>query len=278
MSENIHLPSLVHSDAFKCVLVGLSAGKEPLTPAFDVAIALARECVASLSFYVFAPSLHQPLPMSATTASGWLEEEKERLENLTSSAMRSASEAISRAGIAFAAEYPSSPFESRTERFRQLARVHDLTVLDAADPSETTQRMVIEDVLFDSGRPLLLVPRQGGRASPRRIVIAWDGSARSARAVKDALPFLAGAETVIAVTVTGEKDLSHMASGAELVTYLERHRVRLQASHPSRPTAGRRRAPTPLRGRGGDRHDCNGRFCALPLPPGYPRRGHAIAA
>ncbi|KQZ96293.1 hypothetical protein ASD64_17725 [Mesorhizobium sp. Root157] len=85
--------------------------------------------------------------MSATTASAWLEEEKERLDNLTSFAMRSATEAVSRAGLAFAAEHPGSPFESRTERFLQLARVHDVTVLDAADSSETTQRMVIEYII-----------------------------------------------------------------------------------------------------------------------------------
>ena len=225
MSKNVLLPSIESRNAIKYVLVGLSAGKESPIPALDIAIALARECWASLSFYVFAPSLHHPLPISAITASAWLEEEKERLENLTLSAMRSATEAISRAGIAFAAEHTGSPFESRTARFLQLARVHDITVLDAADHSETTERMVIEDVLFDSGRPMVLVPPQGGQPCPRRIVIAWDGSARSARAVKDALPFLVGAEAVIAVTVTDEKDLSHKATGAELVAYLERHRV-----------------------------------------------------
>jgi nucleotide-binding universal stress UspA family protein len=57
------------------------------------------------------------------------------------------------------------------------------------------------------------------------VAIAWDGSAASARAVKDALPLLSGAETVVAVTVEGEKDLSGMAPGAELAAYLACHGV-----------------------------------------------------
>ena len=37
------------------------------------------------------------------------------------------------------------------------------------------------------GRPVVVVPRNGGKPSPRRIAIAGDGSARAARAVADAL-------------------------------------------------------------------------------------------
>ena len=62
-----------------------------------------------------------------------------------------------------------------------------------------------------------------GAASPQRIVVAWDGSARCARAVRDALPLLAAASMVVAVTVTGEKDLSRMAPGSDLATYLALH-------------------------------------------------------
>jgi nucleotide-binding universal stress UspA family protein len=83
----------------------------------------------------------------------------------------------------------------------------------------------IEDAIFDSGRPVLVIPPNGGKPAPLRVAIAWDGSARVARAVNDALTFLRHADLVVAVTITGEKDLSNMAPGADLVAYLAKEGV-----------------------------------------------------
>jgi len=218
--------SVMSCNPFRCLLVGIPSDAEvQQIQALTQAIELARAGKATLSLYVFAPQLRAPLPMSAASASIWLAEEAERLEKLTSAATLRATEIVSKAGLDVIAEHPHSPFEPRAARFVQLARVHDLTILDAADISNTAQRGMIEDVLFDSGRAVLLIPRHGGTARPRRIAIAWDGSARSARAVKEALPLLASAEAVVAVTVEGEKDLSRMAPGADLATYLARHEI-----------------------------------------------------
>lgn len=220
-------PSTIPS-GIGCLLVGLPSGEEAAaieTPALALAIDLARAECAALSLHVFAPQLHTPSPMPAARASLWLAEETKRLEKLTSATTRSAAELIAKAGLEVITDHPGSPFESRSARFVQLARVHDLTLLDAADASDTSWRVVIEDVLFDSGHALLLVSPHGGTVKPGRVAIAWDGSARSARAVKDALPFLKMANTVVAVTVEGEKDLSRMAPGADLAIWLARHGV-----------------------------------------------------
>ena len=100
-----------------------------------------------------------------------------------------------------------------------------MTVLDAAEAG-SQGRAAIEDALFDSGRPVLVVPPHGGKPAPRCIAIAWDGSARAARAVSDALMFLRAADLVVVVTISGEKDLSSMAPGADLDIYLARHGVK----------------------------------------------------
>jgi nucleotide-binding universal stress UspA family protein len=189
------------------------------------AIAIAQGGGSALSLYVFGPALEVPLPISNSTASAWLEAENARLETLASTATHLATKAIKRAGLDFIAEHPNSPFDARSHRFVHLARVSDLTILDAVDAADTALRATAEDVLFDSGTPLLLVPKSGNVTWPRRIVIAWDGSARCARAARDALPFLANAELVVAVTVTAEKDLSPMASGTDLGIYLSRHGI-----------------------------------------------------
>lgn len=211
---------------FRSMLVGIpSDGNGIQTRALAQAIELALTTDCAVSLYVFAPRLSAPLPVSAATAPAWLAQEAERLEKFTSSVTHEASQAIYSAGLEVVVEHASSPFASRSGRFIQLARVHDLAILDAADISDTLQRTVIEDVLFDSGCPLFLVPRNAGTVKPERIAIAWDGSARSARAVKDAMPFLVRAETVVAVTVQGEKDLSRMAPGADLAIFLVRYGI-----------------------------------------------------
>jgi len=218
--------SKAYCEPFRSILVGIpSDGVWTQTQALASAIALAQTTDSTISLYVFAPHLSAPFPMSAATASVWLAQETERLEKSTSSVTHEASKAVAGAGLNVVAEHASSPFDSRSGRFVQLARVHDLAILDAAEISDPSQRTVIEDVLFDSGCPLLLVPRDGGAVRPERIAIAWDGSARSARAVKDALPVLVRAETVMAVTVEGEKDLSRMAPGADLAIFLARHGI-----------------------------------------------------
>ena len=70
--------------------------------------------------------------------------------------------------------------------------------------------------------PLIVVPPGREAFAGTRIVVAWDGSAKAARALNDALPFLREAEQVELVSVTGEKDLENTVSWC-------RHRP---ASHP----------------------------------------------
>jgi nucleotide-binding universal stress UspA family protein len=61
---------------------------------------------------------------------------------------------------------------------------------------------VIEQVLHESGRPLLVVPSVGHYADVgKRVLIAWTGSRESARALNDALPLLDGAKEVEVLSI-----------------------------------------------------------------------------
>ena len=75
-------------------------------------------------------------------------------------------------------------------------RLQDLAVVEqAGDPSDLLWGPAVQLAL--SGHPALIVPR--GWASPqfgRRALIAWNGSAQSAAAVRKALPLLRRAEQV----------------------------------------------------------------------------------
>ena len=101
----------------------------------------------------------------------------------------------------------------------ELARTHDITILDSPGVTAGSSEQAIEDCLLSSGHPVLIIPHAISSAKFRRVAIAWDGSAQAARAVKDAMDVLQGAELVVAVTAIGRKDL-RVASGADLVRYL----------------------------------------------------------
>jgi nucleotide-binding universal stress UspA family protein len=89
------------------------------------------------------------------------------------------------------------------------ARFHELVVLPAPK-GDVTARATAEAVIFSSGRPVLLLPGSGD-AAPRldTIVLATDFGRVATRALFDAGPFLTRAARIVAVTVTGEKDVSH---------------------------------------------------------------------
>ncbi|WP_454643477.1 universal stress protein [Bradyrhizobium liaoningense] len=104
------------------------------------------------------------------------------------------------------------------------ARHRDLTIM--AVP-ESHDRWYAEEVIFESGRPTLILP-----AAPRSrpfqldaVSVAWDFSRAAARAVSDALPLLEKAKNVRIVTVTNEKALESKHSAEELAKNLARHGI-----------------------------------------------------
>jgi nucleotide-binding universal stress UspA family protein len=62
---------------------------------------------------------------------------------------------------------------------------------------------IVESALFDSGRPLLLVPSTPCKTFGERVVIAWNSSTETARTVAQAMPLLARAKSVTVVSIEG---------------------------------------------------------------------------
>jgi hypothetical protein len=103
-------------------------------------------------------------------------------------------------------------------------RVSDLGIVSFGPGADAGERFVASAGIFSSGRPLLLVPP--GRVAaghPSRLVLAWDASTASVRAVHGALPFIKRAEAVTVVSVTDDKDFRPGQSGVELTHLLARH-------------------------------------------------------
>lgn len=82
--------------------------------------------------------------------------------------------------------------------------------------------------LFEAGRPILLFPRDATVAFPssghaRTVVLAWDGSRASARALREAVPHMLHAEDVLILRVLSGGDKPDEVSEDDLLTYLRSH-------------------------------------------------------
>ncbi|TDI60479.1 MAG: universal stress protein [Alphaproteobacteria bacterium] len=87
-----------------------------------------------------------------------------------------------------------------------------------------------DDLILSSSKPILSIPWQGDHANfGDTVVVAWNSSAQSSRAVQDALPILTNAAKVHVLTV-GEENPSHLP-GAEITAHLVRHGVNAEAAH-----------------------------------------------
>ncbi|MDD7911396.1 universal stress protein [Pseudovibrio exalbescens] len=107
------------------------------------------------------------------------------------------------------------------------ARLTDMIVVgqDNPDDPEPMRELIIEALLFDTGVPVMLVPYiSKGDFAPKKVMIAWDGSATCARAVHAAMPMLEKADDVNVVIVDKGKTFVG-EPGADIATYLARHNI-----------------------------------------------------
>jgi nucleotide-binding universal stress UspA family protein len=110
-------------------------------------------------------------------------------------------------------------------RFAHIARRFDLSIVAQAKPeADGPEALVIEQALFDSGRPVLVVPYiQSAPFKADRVMLCWDGSRPAARAAADAMPFLSRAKAVEIFIVESGKLKSDELPGADIARHLARH-------------------------------------------------------
>lgn len=119
------------------------------------------------------------------------------------------------------------------------ARYADLIVLGQTDPSQgssATPADMPQSVVLSAGRPVLIIPYAGHfRTLGKRVMFLWNASRESARAARDALPFLMAASEV-RVTVFDAKANMHGHGdepGSDVGVYLARHGVNVAINRES---------------------------------------------
>ncbi len=115
------------------------------------------------------------------------------------------------------------------------ARSADIVVCGQLDDkTPTALRADIELLIFECGRPVLMVPYILKTPKPvERALIAWNGSREASRAVFDALPLLSGAKEIEILSVDARNNSAQTAdlAGSELAATLTRHGMKVNVNN-----------------------------------------------
>lgn len=116
-------------------------------------------------------------------------------------------------------------------------RYADFIVVGQPDPHAASTGRPVEPpatTLASSGRPLLVVPFAGSFATVGdQVLVGWNASAESARAVNAALPILRRARRVTVLSINPRRGIGGEGDvpAADIVLHLARHGITAEAAH-----------------------------------------------
>jgi nucleotide-binding universal stress UspA family protein len=106
-----------------------------------------------------------------------------------------------------------------------IGRVYDLILVEQPEKLASIAEATLEDALFESGRPVLMVPQKMPATLGEVVAIAWNGSTETAVTVAMGMPFLKQAKHVVIVAVGPQHMPEPGPEGEELARTLERHGI-----------------------------------------------------
>ncbi len=138
-------------------------------------------------------------------------------------------QAAKRAGVSAESFSLSTDISAAASQLGAMARRFDLAVVGQPEPEKSIpEEGVGEAVLFESGRPVIMVPyiqQQGLKLD--RVMVCWDGSRAASRAIADSMPFLEKAKQIEVVMVASHPAKSDEIPGADLGQHLARHGLKI---------------------------------------------------
>ena len=114
-----------------------------------------------------------------------------------------------------------------TAKAAEPARAVDLVVLDQPLGVLDSAEMLMEEALFRSGRPVMVVPpAKAAFETVKKVLLGWDGSAHAVRACAEAMALFPNLEAIEVVTITGEKKKTVSLPAASYTRHLARKGVK----------------------------------------------------
>ena len=108
-----------------------------------------------------------------------------------------------------------------------IGRVYDLILVEQPEKLASIAEATLEDALFESGRPVMMVPKVSPAAMGDVVAVAWNGSTETAMTVALGMPFLTHAKEVVVVAVGAQHMPEPGPAGDELARTLERHGLKV---------------------------------------------------
>jgi nucleotide-binding universal stress UspA family protein len=215
----------------KDIVVNLSVG-EKVSPAGDYAVSVAVAFDAHLAGIAFLYDPIVPVSGAGYIPAEVIETQERDNEAATKAALDRFTAASARAGVTAEPLTLSASFAGVGEQFGRIARRFDLSIVGQAEPETSgVEEIIAESALFESGRPVIVVPYiQKAPLKLDRVMVCWDGSRAAARAIADAMPLLHRAGRVEVVIVANERGKRDEIEGADMGAHLARHGLNVEVN------------------------------------------------
>jgi len=144
--------------------------------------------------------------------------------------------ATSRAGVSAEPRMLSASSVDAGDQFSRIARRFDLAIVGQTEPEGgPIEAIISESTLFESGRPVIVVPYvHKAPFKLDRVMVCWDGSRPATRAIADAMPLLERAGNIEVVIITNERGKQDEIEGADMGQHLARHGLRVEVKRITR--------------------------------------------
>lgn len=210
--------------SYKDILV-IADDADTAAARLDVAATVATVHTAHLAALHAMEKPYTPASIARAMPSSIHEWQESLIRERAEKAKQAVDAAQRRNGIAY--EWRPIRGESVTAALLH-SRYADLVITSQTATDDEVGDTVAEELIMGAGRPVLVVPRYGTFPSVgQRVLIAWNRTRESTRAVHDALPILTRAKSVRIMEVNPPRDDPHVA-GADIAVHLARHGVKVE--------------------------------------------------
>jgi nucleotide-binding universal stress UspA family protein len=212
----------------KDILVNLKLG-EDRDAAGDYAIAIAGSLDAHVAAVAFCYDPVVPPSIMGGIPSDFIDAQRAESAKVAKAAIARFEAAAKRNGLSAETRMLNATLAGAADQFGRMARRFDLSVIGQPKPDTGgPEEFITEGALFESGRPVVVVPYiQKGGLKLDRIIACWDGSRTAARAIADAMPFLERSKSIELLIVSGDRGKSDEIPGADMGEHLARHGLKV---------------------------------------------------
>jgi nucleotide-binding universal stress UspA family protein len=212
----------------KDIVVNLSVTSEG-GPAGDYAVSVAAATKVHLAAIAFVFDPIVPVSGTGYIPAEVIETQQADNETAAKAAIDRFAAAAKREGLSAEPLTLSASLAGAGQQFSRLARRFDLAIVGQAEPqSGAIEDVIAETTLFESGRPMIVVPYiQKAPLKLDNVMVCWDGSRQAARAIGDAMPILAKAGRVEIVVITDDSGKQDEIEGADMGQHLARHGLKV---------------------------------------------------